>query len=344
MKKNTVYILLVLVLVVIAVVLLLNNKKTTLKKELRDFAIADTSVVDKIFLVDKENNKVELTRKDGIWKVNKKFTARKDAVDVLLETLANMQVRYPVPKSSHNTVVKRMSTQSTKVEVYSKGNLLKTYFVGGPTQDHVGTYMLLNGSDVPMVVFTPGFNGYLTPRFFTSEIDWRDNTIFKYNYPDIYSITCEHPREPEKSFKITRLGPNNFSIIRLIDNTPIKNYDPIAVKTYFSYFKRISFDHFLTQIPEKKKDSILHSTPVYIFTVEDINHNKRTIKTFLKAPEKNPKKAEFEANYPKYDVDNMYGYIPGGTYLLMVQYFVFDPLIREPNDFISKGENTSKHS
>ncbi len=343
MKKNTVYFILILILAGVAIILVLNNKKTTLKKELRDFAIADTSVVDKIFMVDKENNKVELTRVDGKWKVNKKFDARQDAIDVLLETLSNMEVRYPVPKSSHNTVVKRMSNQSTKVEVFSHGNLLKTYFVGGPTQDHGGTYMLLKGSDVPMVVFIPGFNGYLSSRFFTREIDWRDNTIFKYSYPQIYSVTCEHPQEPEKSFRITRLGANKFSIIRLSDNTFLENYDTLAAKTYLSYFKRISFDHFMTQIPKKKKDSILAATPVYIFTVEDINHNKKTIKTFLKDPEKNPKKAIFAKHYPKYDENNMYGYIPGGTYLLMVQYFVFDPLIREPEDFIYRKSTAQKN-
>ncbi len=343
MKKNIVYLLLVLILSVIAVILVFNtNNKTTLKKELRDFAITDTSVVDKIFMVDKENNKVELTRVNGKWKINKKFDARKDAIDVLLETLSNMQVRYPVPKSSHNTIVKQMSNQTTKVEVYSHGNLLKTYFVGGPTQDHSGTYMLLKGSAVPMVVSIPGFNGYLSSRFFTRAIDWRDNTIFKYNYPQIYSVTCEHPQEPEKSFKITRLGTNRFSIVKLSDNSEIEPYDTLAAKTYLSYFKQINFDHFLTQIPKKKKDSILAATPVYIFTVEDINHNKKTIKTFLKDPEKDPRKAVFQKHYPKYDEDNMYGYIPGGTYLLMVQYYVFDPLIREPEDFIYSRKNNTK--
>lgn len=336
MKKNTIYFILVLILASIAIILVLNNKKSTLKKELRDFAITDTSIVDKIFLVDKENNMVELTRIDKKWKVNNKYTARKDAIDVLLETLSNMKVRYPVPKSSHNSVVKRMSNQSTKVEVFSKGNLLKTYFIGGPTQDHTGTYILLEGSDIPMVIFIPGFNGYLSSRFFTREIDWRDNTIFKYSYPQIYSVTCEHPQEPEKSFKITRLSDNKFSIIKLSDNSSIENYDTLTAKTYFSFFKHISFDHFLTQMKKKKRDSILSATPLYVFTVEDINHNTRTIKTFLKDPEKNPKKAIFAEHYPKYDENNMYGYIPGSTYLLMVQYFVFDPLIREPEDFVYK--------
>jgi len=337
MKKNIIYLTLVLILSIIAIVLILNNKKATLKKELRDFAIADTSIVDEIFMVDKSNAKVKLTRiNKGTWQVNNKVIARKDAIDVLLETLSNMAVRYPVPKSSHNTIVKQMAVQSTKVEVYSKGRLLKTYFVGGPTKDHTGTYMLLNKSSVPMVVFLPGFNGYLSTRFFTREIDWYSTNIFKYDYSKIYSVTCEHPQEPEKSFKIIRLGPNNFSIIKLIDNSTIDNYDTIAVKTYLSYFKSVNFDHFMTQIPKKKKDSIIHATPIYIFTVEDINHNKKTIKTFLKDPEKNSKKANFETHYSKYDLDNMYGYIPGETYLVMVQYFVFDPLIREPKDFIYK--------
>lgn len=334
MKKNYVFLIVICILIIIAVILINNNKKTTLKKELRDYAIQDTSKIDKIFMVDKENNKVELIKDENVWTVNNKFPARLAAVNILLETLGNMQIRYPVPKTSHNTVVKQMSSQSIKVQVFTHNHLLNTYYVGGPTQDHQGTYMLIEGSDVPMVVFVPGFNGYLTPRFFTCEIDWHDNTIFKYNYTDIYAVTIEHPQEPEKSFKITCLSPNSFSFIKLQDNSNIENWDTLAIKTYFSFFKKISFDHYLTQIPETKKDSILNATPIYIFTVEDIFHNKKTIKTFLKDPQPNPKKRNLSSHYPKYDENNMYGYIPGDNYISMVQYYVFDPLIKEPKDFI----------
>ena len=53
-----------------------------------DFAIADTSAVDKIFIADMDGQSVTLTRpaKGSLWDVNGRFKAREDAVDLLLKT------------------------------------------------------------------------------------------------------------------------------------------------------------------------------------------------------------------------------------------------------------------
>jgi hypothetical protein len=87
MKKNIIYLIIILlILTTITIVLVTTNTKTTLRKELRDFAITDTAIVDKIFMVDKANKKVELERKGNKWMVNHKYNARQDAINILLET------------------------------------------------------------------------------------------------------------------------------------------------------------------------------------------------------------------------------------------------------------------
>ena len=61
MRKNKYILLLTITLAVIALILLLNNSKSTIKA---DFAVDDLSSVTKIFMSDKNNNKVTIKRLD----------------------------------------------------------------------------------------------------------------------------------------------------------------------------------------------------------------------------------------------------------------------------------------
>ena len=59
-----------------------------------------------------------------------------------------------------------MSTQRTQVKIFSNKKILKTIYVGGDTQDQLGTYsMILDNSSEPYVLEIPGFKGYLSSRF-----------------------------------------------------------------------------------------------------------------------------------------------------------------------------------
>ncbi len=313
----------------------LNRPQTTIRKELRNFAVEDTSIIDKIFLTDKNNRKILLERQpNGEWLVNKKFYARPDAINILLETIKNVEVKYPVSRSAHNNVVKQLAAKSVKVEIYSGNKLLKTYYVGGPTQDHVGTYMLLENSTVPMVVYVPGFNGYLTPRFDTYEKTWRAPRIFHYSYPEIYAVSVIYPNKPQNSFKAIN-NNNVYQLISLRDSTPIKDFDTLAIKLFIGKFKNVNYDVALTQINPHKRDSIIHSTPKAIFIVEDIHHKKRILKTFLKETNFTGAKSQIP-NQPKYDIDNMYGWLPQDSLFVIVQYYIFDKLLRTPEDFKKK--------
>jgi len=343
-KQHIIYIVLILILGAFTIYIVNTRKTNTIKKELRNFAVKDTANVDKIFMVDKQNNKLLLERQEnGEWIVNGKFPARKDAVDLLLETIHDIEVKYPVPRSAHNNVIKQLSAKSVKVEIYNNGNLEKTIYVGGPTQDHVGTYMLLENSSVPMVVYIPGFNGYLTPRFDIYEKTWREPRIFHYRYTDIYSVSVIHPKHPEKSFKVIDEN-NKYKLIRLKDSVSIPDFDTMSVKMFIGKFKNVNYDVALTSFNKHKRDSIIHTTPEYIFIVEDVNHKKRVLKTYLKPNNMNSPKAQSFKNFPKYDIDNMYGWIPEDSTFALVQYYIFDYLIKSVDDFMKdkKGISTSK--
>src|SRR3972149_10537431 len=174
MKKNRLTIIITIALAIIAAYLLYTSKKGTIRQELKDFAVEDTSAITKIFMVDMRNNQVTLQKeKPGNWAVNGKYRARNDLIDVLLKTMKNLQVKSPVARAAHDNMVKQLATGAVKVEIYQNNNTNpgKVYYVGGATQDKYGTYMLLENSSEPFIMSLPYFSGYLTTRYNTDEYE-----------------------------------------------------------------------------------------------------------------------------------------------------------------------------
>lgn len=331
MKKSKLTILIFILLAVIAVIIYFTNKSGTLKKELRDFAVSDTSTVDKIFMVNKANQQVTLERNGSDWMVNGKFIARKDAINVLLKTLNRIDVKSPVSKSSFDNVVKNLAAQSTKVEIYQNKHLVKTIYVGGPTQDNYGTFMMLENSATPFIIHIPGFSGYLSTRFFVDESLWRASNIFNYKFQDISEITVEQPVKPENGFKILS-NNNKYDISPLNNKTSKMNFDTASVKEYIARFKSINFEYLATEIKQVKKDSILASVPYFIISVKDVSGKGKTIKTFLR---RGLGLLDDDGKPYEFDPDRLYGVLDNGEFVI-IQYYVFDPLFRTYKEFVNK--------
>lgn len=329
MKKNNLIIIIFIILVIISIVIYFTNKSGTLKKELRDFAVADTSTVDKIFMVNKANQQVLLEKNGNDWTVNGKFLARKDAVTVLLKTLHRMDVKSPVSKSAFDNVVKSLATQSTKVEVYQNKNLVKTFYVGGPTQDNFGTFMMLENSSTPFIIHIPGFAGYLSSRFFIEETLWRSTSIYRYKFQEIAEITVEQPVKPESGFKILSAN-NRYEIIPLDNKLQKSNFDTTSVKEYISLFKNINFEYLVSEIKQSKKDSILASVPYFVISVKDVNGKTNTLKSFLRPGDG---LIDDDGKPYEFDPDRLYAVLDNGDFVI-IQYYVFDPLFRTYKDFI----------
>jgi len=307
--------------------LVMNNQSGSIKKELRDFAIEDTASVDKIFLVDKQNNTILLERKQSYWIVNEKYEARKDLVDLVLKTLYRIKVKEPVAKSAHENIVKNLAVKSTKVEIYQKGKLSKTIYVGGPTMDSYGTYMILENSSRPFIMEIPGFRGYLSTRFSTMEIEWRAQTIFRIPLSEIKQVTFENYINKTESFSVINSN-NNY---QLLDNhkNAINNFDTIEVKKFLMEFRQKNFSKFIEDVPLKWQDSILQSNPMYVITVEKANGEKQWVKAFNKP---GWGKLDFFGDELASDPDNFFMLTDNNDFVY-AQYFSFNPLLKNISDF-----------
>jgi len=326
MKKNRITLIIFLLLAFAAIILVLTNRKGTIKESLKDFAVKDTASITKIFMADKSPSQVTLTREAaGQWTVNGKFAARNDAMKTLLETINQIDVRAPVAKSAYNNVIKALSTSGMKVEIYSKDKHLKTYYVGGSTQDNMGTFMMIENSSTPFVTYIPGFNGYLTTRYFTEEDLWRDRTVFNY-YPDeITNIFVEYPNKDRKySYKIDAKTFPAYSG----DEKEKPIVDTAKVSTIVGLFKHVNFEGFANGVPQQTKDSILATNPIAIITVVDNKGSKDMIKAYLKMLNKKDSVIVDDNGKPlKYDIDRMFALINNGKDFVVIQHYVFDAIM-----------------
>jgi hypothetical protein len=349
MKKNRNFIIVVILLAFIVIILLLTNSKTTFRRAMSDFAVDDTSNITMIFMSDKNNNSLKINRKiPGYdWVVNDKYAGQKFNINMLMETMLNIQVKQPVPVAAHNNIIKSLAANSVKVEIYQQvyridflgirlfqhEKLTKVYYVGGATQDNHGSFMLMEHSSEPFITYLPGLRGFVSPRFTPIEKYWRDYSVFRKNIHEIASVRMEFPTIPEQSFLVRNNHDRNIELISLSDNGRITDFDTLKLMNFLSGFRNLNFEAIINDIDKTQKDSIIASVPFSIITVTDTNGISRLVRIFHK-------KSTFgETDYDgmplPYDPDRAYALVNEGQDFVLVQFFVFDKVLR-PKSYYMK--------
>ena len=349
MKKNKYILLLVILLAVFTLILILTNTTSTFRHSMSDFAVSDTSTVTKIFMTDKNNNSVKLSRKEtGSWMLNDNFSALKFNVDLMLKTMTDIQVKAPVALAAHNTIVKHLAVNGVKVEIYQMVNridflgvrifphekLTKIYYIGGATPDNQACYALMENSEEPFVIYLPGLRGFVTPRYSTIERYWRDLTVFRINIGDIKMVKLEVPENPEYSFEVQLDKGRLKSFISLIDNKPLPDLDTLKVLNFLSGFRNVSFEAFLNDMDKHTRDSVLSTTPFIVITLTDTLNKTRIVKTYHKANLFGQK--DFKSRVLPYDPDRLYAMVNDGKDFVLIQYFAFSKILR-PKPYFKKG-------
>lgn len=345
-KKNFYILAITLTLLIIAVYLFVTQRSSTMSNKMKDFAVKDTASITKIFLADKNNQTVLFERiSPGNWQLNKTYKARMSGINMLFETFVNLVPKYPVPKKAHNSVISRLAARSVKVEIYQEvyrinflglklfphEKLTKTYYVGDATPDNMGTFMLMEGSNVPFVVQLLGLRGFVSPRYSTLENDWRDHTVFRTRLSDIRSITMEIPADPENSFLITN-EKGEVNLWQTISMEPVNQYDTLKLLNFMIAFSDLRYEALLNEINAERIDSITHSTPRYILTLVDTKGDTAMIKTFYKPND--DKKYDLDGNVYVSDLDRAYALVNKDRDFVLIQYFVFDKVLKPLSYFL----------
>lgn len=339
MKKNLTYLLAFLIIATAVYYFVFRKGNSTLPVNEKNFAVADTASIGKIFIADMSKKTVTLERnQNGGWMVNEKFIARPDAVSVLLKTIKQLSIKYPVSEAARNNVLKSMSTNNTKVEIYDlNDHLIVSYYVGEGTNDFNGTYMKTLDGENPYVVSVPGFHGVLTVRYITDIEQWKSRAIFNLPINQLKSVSVKYPNELDSSFIINVIGVDSFQLVNFKTRSPINPRLVSKEKTgmYLSLFRFINAEGFENN--NSGKDTILLQKPFCEIVVTDVREKTYAAICYHKPVTKSTMQQFSNDGIPmQYDVDHYYATINNGNDFVLIQQFHFGRLLQKIGFFISK--------
>jgi hypothetical protein len=335
MKKNSILILVATSLAIFSAYFIYNNRSGTMSDELRDFAFKDTASITRVFLADKAGKQITLDRKSNDeWMVNGTHWARPDAIKLLLETIHNVEVWSPVGKKAYNNIIKSIAAKGVKVELYTSEGKVKTYYVGGPTPDQMGTYMYMENSTVPFITNIAGFDGYLTPRYITERADWIVKNVFRLAEGQLLSLSVADRERPGFAFKIERNQTTGDCMLFDGFEKPVSNISQDKITDYLQKYRVLNFEGLEKSLLPNQRDSLRAQTPFRSIVMIKNNGDTSRIDLWRRPITTQTVNLSMEDGTPyPYDIDRMTASLNKDTSLIIVQYFSFERLFLKPSDF-----------
>lgn len=321
--------LVVFILLIIATAYFFNDSKGTLGRRNTHFAIEETKKIDKIKISSPEDN-ITLVKESGHWKINDKYIARQRMVDNFLMALNRIQIASPIPENEKERIASVLEKEGILVEIYRKNRTLRKYYVSTPEIDNHKTYMMMDGRGEPITVRIPSFKGLVAELFSIDESLWRNKSVFDYQPQNIKSITTEYPGDSSKSFTVINYGDGTFALKQPCKNLFVEDFNVERVVRYFTYFQGIEFERIEKELSKQKNDSLLHAAPFCKISVTHVDDFTNSITIYRKPPEK--KFDEF-GNKLTYDYNRAYAIFNQNNELIIIQYYIFDPLLKEIDYF-----------
>lgn len=252
MKKSTLVLLLLFLTSGAATVWYLQQPekvKTTLIDADADFRIADVDQIGKIFLASRiRGTQFILERQGDNWFVNDTIPVYPEIITNLMTAIRTMKIRYRPATAAIPNIVKDLAVDQVKTEIYDRqGNLMKAYYVGGETSDARGTYVIMEGSEKPMVMQIPGMTGSFKVRYDLSFLDIMDKAIFREDPEQIEYVSLEYPKQRNKSF-ILDLSSGKAEVAPFYETTPLINQAVNAgqVQRYLQKFEKVIAEILIT--------------------------------------------------------------------------------------------------
>lgn len=352
-KKNLLISIVAILLVIVAIFFISDQSNSTLRGKENNFAINDTASVSKIFLADKSDNQVLLSKnQDGLWMVNDSLEALQEKVHTLLTTMKTIDVQRPVSNKAYNGVVSRLAARSVKVEIYQKAHFInlfneikffpyekntRTYYVGGETKDRTGTFMLMEGAERPYIVGIPGFRGFVTTRYTALLADWRHHRIFESRINEIDQLEVSYRENPEESFRIENIENRAFKLYDISQDRYLKQFDTVKVIEYLTSYRNIRFEYLMNnRLRESRIDSIASQQPGHVIELKRQDGSSQRVETHYMPANG---QLDYEGNPLPYNPDKMYAFINDGADIVTVQFFVFDKLLKPIGYFTGKHQS-----
>jgi len=322
-----------------------NRNESAFTADEAGFRIKDTGSVGKIYIAASNGEAVTIERTDSGWIVNKQYKALPSTLNLLLATLASQEALYPVTKNAYDNVIRSLSADATKVEIYGKDKKkIKAIYVGGQSVNNSGTNMLIEGAKSPYVVHVDGFNGYLSPRFPSGLKDWRDRTIFNIPPQEIKSISLQYAGNPVNSFVLQR--ENDTSFVMTGDEQITKNmgvFNKRRANVYLRYFTNVNCEGYLNGLEDM--DTTLKTAPKQsAIDITGMHGQHVHVDIYWMAINRRSKNRNVSnSDVPDdYDADRLYAVINNYKDTVMIQQWAFRDIFHKTYEFFQKDATPAK--
>ena len=254
-----------LVLIIGVFISLLSNNNSYSNPNDVNFAIPDTSVVDRIIIGNSEIKKI-----NSKWIINNKFLIPPTKVKTLLSIMYLIEIKRPVSESKQTQVKSQLQSEGLEVKIYANGDLTKSYWLIG---NKGNAYAGFHDSNA-FIVHIPGYFIDIPKWYDIKENEWRDKRILYTNWKTLKALSVDYTNDEANSFKIEFEDPF-YKVANL------NQLDSIRLYNYIVQFKNFTVNEFITD-NQKIVDSLKYVTPVCIIKINDIyKERNNSMKVYL---------------------------------------------------------------
>ncbi len=126
----------------------------------------DLNTIDEVVL-ESPSGKIALKYEGARWKVNEKFNANSDRINVLFATLQQAEAKRPVALSLQDSITGVLQKTGVKVLLRTAGETKEAFHAGG-NESKNQAYFLKENTNVPYIVTIPGYRVYVS-----GSLSWR---------------------------------------------------------------------------------------------------------------------------------------------------------------------------
>lgn len=228
------------------------------------FRVADQEKVDKVWLQSGQKN-VELKYDGAHWRVNQKYEADAQLINVLFATLDQARPKRSVSSNLQDSIGAKLMREGVEVTLFVGNDLVKKFRAGGNEKKTESWFM--EDGDKPYVMTIPGYRAYVSYVLELGEEAWRDKRIFNFNWRNFKSLNASVKSDPGQDFEVTFVD-KFFTIPGLakVDTTRLNDYlDAVSL---------LSANQIITAHLSPAYDSLLKTEQAFQIKVKDIaDHN-----------------------------------------------------------------------
>jgi hypothetical protein len=262
MNKNTKLSVILAGLILVSVFISLTGKEDNRQSfDPQMFTVMDTSMIESVVISSNKIN--EITRGNGIWRLNNNFNADLNMIEVMKSILSQVKVKRTVAKLNQVDIIKDLKQTGKKVTVnYSDGSA--SSFVAGGNSSKKDSYYMLD--DKAYLVEIPGYNNYISGIFELTENQWRDRVLFSTTWRSLQSLNIDYP-DGEEDLDV-------FFDEKFLAVKGVSKLDTTLLMDYIGQYQYFQINDFLEKGKYKKYDSLFQTEHMAVITINDIDRSK----------------------------------------------------------------------